>query len=73
MQIYTLQGVLVISFINASRFQDTFTQLNTYWDTLAIFNQTIRVCELSIMAISFLPHVLRIAQFCSFLEGHWES
>ena len=66
MHMYTLHGELVISFISTSKVFNTFSQLNTYWDAVAIFNQAIWVCELSIIAISILTHNIRIADFPSF-------
>ena len=66
MHMYTLHGELVIPFISASKVFNTFSQLNTYWDAVAIFNQAIWVCELSIIAISILTHNIRIADFPSF-------
>ena len=41
MLMHILHGVLVILFINTSRFSNTFSQLNTLCDALAIFNQAI--------------------------------
>ena len=43
MHMHTLHGELVISFINTSKFFNTFSQLNTWWDAVAIFNQAIWV------------------------------
>ena len=66
MHMYTLHGELVISFISTSNFFNTFSQLNTSWDVVAIFNQAIWACELSIIAISVLTHNIRITDFFSF-------
>ena len=46
MHMHTLHGELVISFINTSKFFNTFSQLNTWWDAVAIFNQAIWVFDL---------------------------
>ena len=46
MHMHTLHGELVISIINTSKFFNTFSQLNTWWDAVAIFNQAIWVCDL---------------------------
>ena len=43
------------------------------WDAVAIFNQTIWVCKLSIIAISILTHNIRITDFFSFYKDDWES
>ena len=66
MDMYTLHGELVISFICFSNFFNTFSQLSTSWGVVAIFNQAIWVCELSIIAISILNHNIRITDFFSF-------
>ena len=68
MHMYPLDEELVISFVRTSNFFNTFSQLNTSWDAVAIFNQAIWVCELSIVAISILTHNIRITDFFQFLK-----
>ena len=65
---YTLHGELLISFISTSNIFNTFSQLNTQWEAVAIFNQAIWVCELSIMAMSILTHNIRRTDFFQFLK-----
>ena len=72
MHMYTLHGELLISFISTSKFFNTFRQLNTQWDAVAIFNQAIWICELSIIAISISTHNIRITSF-QFLKRSLEE
>ena len=73
MHMHALHGKLVISFISTSKILNTFNQLNIFWDAVAIFNQAICVCDLSIIAILSLTHNIRIIYFFIVLKSHWES
>ena len=50
-----------------------FSILLANWDAVAIFNQAIWICELSIIAISISIHNIRITDLFSFYKGRWES
>ena len=73
MHMHTLHGELLISFISTSKFLDTFSQLNTQWDPVAIFNLAIWVCDISFIAISSLTHNIRVTDFFIFKKRHRES